>query len=78
MQRNKKLNEMRNGLGRSQVGPDLHCLEWRGWCVVRELKLTMIGTRKFEIKSNTRILFQRLNSNHMLSITKVQTNVHNS
>jgi hypothetical protein len=32
---NKKCNEVRNGLRMSQVGPDLHRLGWRGWCVVR-------------------------------------------
>jgi hypothetical protein len=40
-------------------------------CVVRvlQLKLTIICTWKFVIKSNTCILFVRLNSNYIFSIT---------
>ena len=66
----KKCIEVHNGRWRSQVGPDMHCQGWGGWCVVLGLKLVIIRTWKCVIKSNVCILFARLNSNHILSITK--------
>jgi hypothetical protein len=69
----KNCNEVRNGLRMSQVGPDLHRLGWRGWCVVRGLKLTIIG--KFVVHV---FYFNVWTVTTCCQLQKGQTNVHNS
>jgi hypothetical protein len=56
--------EVHSELQRLQIGPDWH----RFW--KRGLKLTIIETLKFVIKSYAYILLAPLNCNHILSIAK--------
>ena len=72
---NKKWNEVRNGLRMCQVGPDLHRLGWRGWCVVRGLKLTITGKWKFIVHV---FYFKVWTVTTCCQLQKGQTNVHNS
>ena len=44
MQSIKKCSEVSSGLRRPQMGPGWHWFRRRGWCVVWELKLKIIGT----------------------------------
>jgi hypothetical protein len=71
MQCTKNCNELRNGLRMSHVGPHLYCLRGRGLCVVRGLKLTIIGTWKFVMKSNCVYIY--MDDSLVLSLLKIKT-----